>query len=177
VKPPVSSMRVPTVEEILETGWSPPESAFRHLYAQRDRLYRALALTTGDPALAAEAVDEAMTRAYDCWHRIARYDNQEAWVYRVAVNWSRSVFRKRRREDLWRDPPDTMAFDPTPNPRLRAAIGNLPRKLRAVVVTRYLLDWSTAETAAALGVPESTVKTRPRRALARLAQDLGGESE
>jgi RNA polymerase sigma-70 factor (ECF subfamily) len=52
----------------------------------------------------------------------------------------------------------------------------LPVKYRTVVVARYLLDWSTQETAAALRIPEGTVKSRLTRALDRLAIDLeGGE--
>jgi DNA-directed RNA polymerase specialized sigma24 family protein len=51
-------------------------------------------------------------------------------------------------------------------------------KFRGVVVARYLLDWSTADTAEALGIPEATVKTRLKRALAWLAKDLeGAENE
>jgi DNA-directed RNA polymerase specialized sigma24 family protein len=60
---------------------------------------------------------------------------------------------------------------------LRAAIGRLPVKLRSVVVARYLLDWSTTDTAEALGIPQSTVKTRLKRALARLADELEGVEE
>ncbi|MGI9595855.1 MAG: sigma factor-like helix-turn-helix DNA-binding protein [Acidimicrobiales bacterium] len=39
---------------------------------------------------------------------------------------------------------------------------------RAVVVLRYLLEWSTIDTAAALGVAQGTVKSRLARALAEL---------
>lgn len=160
---------------MLETETQPPETGFRRLHTHRDRLYRTLALAVGDASLAAEAVDEAMARAYQRWDTVSSYENPEAWVYRVALNWSRSVFRKRHREDLWSEPPDRLVTDQTNDPELRTAIGRLPVKLRSVVVARYLFDWSTTESAEALGVPEATVKTRLRRALALLAQDLGDE--
>jgi hypothetical protein len=47
-------------------------------------LYRALAMTLGDSDLAAEAIDEAMVRAYQRWAVVSRYDNPAGWVYRVA---------------------------------------------------------------------------------------------
>lgn len=149
------------------------KTRFEQLHEQRDRLYRALALAIGNAPMAAEAIDEAMTRAYRHWARISTYDNPEGWVYRVGLNWSRSVLRRRRREDLWESPPDQAVFDRSPDPDLRHAIGRLPAKYRTVVVARYLLDWSTGDTAEGLGIPEATVKSRLRRALARLATDLG----
>ncbi len=153
------------------------EPRFETVYEARDRLYRALALTIGDRQLAAEAVDEAMTRAFDRWDTISGYDSPEGWVYRVALNWTRSKLKKRRSEDLWREPPLPGVADTHPDPDLRSAVSDLPIKYRSVVVARYLLDWSTSQTAVALDLPESTVKTRLRRALTRLARELGEPDE
>lgn len=177
VKPRRSVRRVLSVESTSDTGLSLSEARFRELHSQRDRLFRAVALAVGNAALAAEAIDEAMTRAYSRWDRLKDYDSPEGWVYRVALNFSRSALRKRHREDLWAQPPDRAVEDSLPDPQLRAAIGGLSVKYRSVVVARYLLDWSTSETAEALGVPEATVKTRLRRALARLAKDLEGAEQ
>jgi RNA polymerase sigma-70 factor (ECF subfamily) len=44
--------------------------------------------------------------------------------------------------------------------------------LRSVVVCRLLLDWSVAETAAAIGVRPGTVQSRLHRALRTLEADL-----
>jgi RNA polymerase sigma-70 factor (ECF subfamily) len=56
---------------------------------------------------------------------------------------------------------------------LLAAVGALPEKERLAVTYRYLLDLSEAETAAALGWPKGSVKSRLSRALARLQDQLG----
>lgn len=168
-------MRVVGVDGLSDTDLSMAEPGFRQLYDERDRLYRAVALVVGDVWLASDALDEAMTRALARWDRVSSYDSPEGWVYRVAVNWARSAARKRRREDLWANPPEGATVDRVPDLELRRAIGDLPSKYRSVVVARYLLDWSTADTADALGIPEATVKTRLRRALSRLAKALGGE--
>lgn len=151
------------------------QDRFEQLHSRRDRLYRAVALAVGDAGLAAEAIDEAMARAYARWDRIEGYASPEGWVYRVAINVARSALRKTRREDLWEQPPEEAVADDHPNLELRSAIGRLPVKFRSVVVARYLLDWSTADTAQALGIPEGTVKVRLKRALSRLAEDLPGE--
>ena len=174
LKPLAGLVRIQDVDGI-ETEAELQADGFSKLHDQRDRIFRSLSLVIGDWSLAAEAVDEAMARAYERWSKIGEAENPEGWVYRVGLNWSRSMLRKRGREDFWSQPPERGAFDRASDPDLRSAIGRLPVKLRSVVVARYLLDWSTVETAEALGIPESTVKTRLRRALARLAEDPGVE--
>jgi len=162
------------VDGTVEVDASVTQDRFEQLHSRRDRLYRAVALAVGDAGLAAEAIDEAMARAYARWDRIEGYSSPEGWVYRVAINVARSALRKTRREDLWELPPEEAVADDHPDLELRAAIGRLPVKFRSVVVARYLLDWSTADTARALGIPEGTVKVRLKRALSRLADDLKG---
>ncbi|MGB5656524.1 MAG: sigma-70 family RNA polymerase sigma factor, partial [Acidimicrobiia bacterium] len=150
-------------------------AAFYDLW--RPPLHRALALAVGSRSLADEAVDEAMTRALAQWEKIRDYDRPEGWVYRVGLNWARGVFRKRRYEILADVDFDTRRVDvPLPDTDVIDAVGRLSYRLRSVVVARYYLDWSTAEVAAALGIPEGTVKSRLSRALSRLGKELGGTS-
>jgi RNA polymerase sigma-70 factor (ECF subfamily) len=53
------------------------------------------------------------------------------------------------------------------------ALAELPRRQREVAVLRYLLEMSTAEVAATLGIGEGTVKSTLSRARAHLAEALG----
>ncbi len=70
---------------------------FAAFYEQHHpRVARALAVTLGDAELATEATDEAMVRAYQRWKQVSSLDNPGGWVYRVGLNWSRSVLRRRR---------------------------------------------------------------------------------
>lgn len=140
---------------------------------ERSALFRALALTLGDRDLAAEAVDEAMARAYQHWKRLADYDNPAGWVYRVALNWA--IGRRRRFRHplpLRAEPPPAPEPD-VGDPQLAAAVASLPTRQRAVVVLRFDLDWSLDHIATALDVPTGTVKSRLNRALAALRESLG----
>jgi RNA polymerase sigma-70 factor (ECF subfamily) len=158
-----------TTEELADTAM-PAIAGFDGFYrTNRERLCRALDLTIRDRELATEAIDEAMTRAAQRWEVVGRYDSPEGWVYRVALNWARSVFRKRRtlpsrREAHW---------DTLPDPDVSRAVAALPLKLRVVVIARYYLDWSVPQIAQHLWLPPGTVKSRIHRALARLESDLG----
>jgi RNA polymerase sigma-70 factor (ECF subfamily) len=139
----------------------------------RDRTVRALALTLGDVSLAAEAVDEAMARAYQRWAKVSTYDEPAGWVYRVALNWATSVLRRRSRAP--RPPVDRAPTDvgPVSEPAVAAALASLAVNHRAVVVCRFYLGLSEAETAATLGIRPGTVKSRLHRALQHLQHRLG----
>ncbi len=141
---------------------------------ERVALYRALALTLGDADLAAEAVDEAMARAFQRWSQISGYDRPAGWVYRVALNWARSRVRRHRRHAelaprAWMRE-ETEQHGATPE--LATALARLSAGQRAVVVLRFHLDWSLEEIATALEVPVGTVKSRLHRALATMRQRL-----
>lgn len=151
---------------------APPFEVFYREHA--DGIRRALCLALGDADLGTESADEAMTRACERWDEICGYGNPSGWVYRVGLNWARSRLRRNR----WRDRrpvPDRPVVAVPGDPELAAALAALTTEHRAVVVCRYFLDWSVADTAAALDVAEGTVKSRLARALDVLHHRLEGE--
>jgi RNA polymerase sigma factor (sigma-70 family) len=131
----------------------------------------ALVLALGDVDLGTDAASEAMARACERWADVSRYENRAGWAYRVGLNWARS----RQRRNRWRDHrpvPDRCVPAVPHDAELTDALGGLGVDQRAVVVCRYLLDWSVEETAVALEIPVGTVKSRLARALDRLARTL-----
>lgn len=142
----------------------------------RDDVARALAVTIGDAELAAEATDEAMARAFTRWAVVSTYERPAGWVYRVGLNWSRSVLVRRRRHReiiAGQAPPRLDISDPSPvDDELVAALASLPEAQRAVVVCRLVLDMSNDETAAALKIKPGTVKSRLSRAIDHLRNEL-----
>ena len=131
----------------------------------RTELGRALTMALGDRDLAVEAIDEAFTRAYERWSTLAQIERPEGWVYRVAMNWALSVLRRRKRgHHRFYDPNREHNETSVSDPAVEAALADLDAKHRSVVVCRHLLGWSVADTAAALGIREGTVKSRLHRA-------------
>ncbi len=163
---------------------------FTEFYAtNRDHIGRMLALTLNDTALGFEAVDEAMTRAYQRWSTINQesdgHANPQGWVYRVGLNWARSWQRRLstagkkqpavvRQEQLRSEQRSAAMLPTTHDVELEAALAALPLHQRSVVVMRYLLDWSNDDIARALDISSGTVKSRLHRALATLRSDLDG---
>lgn len=153
---------------------SPVVHSFDGFYRERrDAIGRAVALAIGDADLAGDATDEAMARAYERWATVSRLERPEGWVYRVAINWSVSFLRRRRRSLHRLYEPASADGPAARDPALHEALGALDVKHRSVVVCRHLLGWSVAETADALGINEGTVKSRLHRALRQLEGRLG----
>jgi len=150
--------------EVLEIR--PFEEFYRE---QRAPIGRALAVTLRDTQLASEAVDEAMARAYQRWNRVQTLDNPGGWVYRVGLNWSRSILRRAMRPaPAWVTSGDTSGDGTGVDPAIDRALAKLPIEQRAVVVCRLLIGLSEAQTATALGLRPGTVKSRLARASSRL---------
>lgn len=148
-------------------------SSFETFYNENwTKVHRAVAVIIRDADLAREAVDEAMVRAYERWKTVSMMANSEGWVYRVAVNWARSRLRRR---SMWKglSPTAEVVQDPeVSDPLVVDAIRRLPARQRDVVVLRFLLDLSEADTAEALGIPRGTVKSRLSRAVEVLREEL-----
>ena len=150
------------------------EFAFR-VQAIRERLYRAAYLYLGSEADALEAVDEAVYQALRTLKKLREPEHFETWLTRILLNECHRELRRRKRvagEDALPDTAGPDAYDALP---LKEAVRRLPEELRAVVILRFFTGYTQAETAAALDIPQGTVATRQRRALALLRLELGEE--
>lgn len=157
-------------ELALQAGHLRP--TFCAFYAEAQApVTRALAVALGDAELGAEAAHEAMARCFAHWSRVGDYDNPAGWVYRVGLNWGRSVRRRMARKLPFLG---AVAVEPPPvaDPQIQQALSELTIELRSVVVCRFLLDWSVQQTADALNVKPGTVKSRVHRALGLLENKL-----
>ena len=122
------------------------------------------------------------------FRQLGRYRGESGfrpWLLAIVANETRNLHRSRRRRDglalraaAGAEPlPD--GPDPADSVLAAERREHLVRRLRLlsprdrdVLVCRFLLDLSEQETAAALGVPKGTVKSRTARALGRLREQL-----
>lgn len=131
---------------------------------------------TGDQGHAEDVAQAAFARAYASWSRVAGTGDPEAYVRRIVINENRSRFRKRRvKENLVGavpERPGQLAADTADavsnSSALLSALRKLAPRQRAVIVLRYWMDMSEAETAAVLNCSAGTVKSQASRALATL---------
>lgn len=134
--------------------------------------YRVAYRILGDRDDAADVAQETLARAYARWRAIAGYD--EPWVARVATNLAIARWRRRRPSGPM---VEQAIHDPDVLERLGivAALRQLPRRQRQVLVLRYLADLPERDVAAALGTSVGAVKQLSHRATARVRAELATE--
>ena len=148
-----------------------PDGDFGAFVAARgDALWRSAWLLTGDHQLAEDLVQTALAKSFRSFDRVGA-DGFEAYVRRVLfttyVSWWRRKWRGERPTEVL---PETAAAAPDTDGRndLVAALAELPRGQKAVVVLRYFEDLTEQQTAEVLGVSVGTVKSQCSRGLASL---------
>ena len=136
---------------------------------------------SGDAGHAEDIAQAAFARAYAAWGRVSRAGDPDAYVRRIVINENRKRFRKHRvPEDLRGDltgPPAGQQQGPEERQALLDALGRLGPRQRAVIVLRYWLDLSEAETAAALNCSVGTVKSQASRGLATLRKSSAARDD
>jgi RNA polymerase sigma factor (sigma-70 family) len=139
------------------------------------RPHRAVALRvayriTHNAADAEDAVQDAFVKAWRAFGRFRPGAPMRPWLLQIVANEARNRRRSvGRRERIERRAAVSAREEPLPiDSELLAALDDLPDEQRLVVAYRHLFSFTEEETAAALGIPVGTVKSRSARALARL---------
>lgn len=153
------------------------------------RLFRVARSILRDDAAAQDAVQEAYIRAFTHLDGYQPTGSFGAWLSRICVN-EALMLRRRQKPEVSMEEIDESALhtlqlhdfgEPTSvslaeSGHLRRvieqAVDTLPEVFRIVFVMRAIEQLSVSETAASLGINESTVKTRLHRANRRLRADL-----
>lgn len=177
-------------------------TAFEAIMRRHNRLlFRTARSILKNDAEAEDVVQETYVKAYAHLGSFAQASRLSTWLVRIAVNESLGRLRRQMPAhalatdlDSVTDSPMTqeqalplgLAARPAPaDPETRAAreqirclleqaIDSLPQAQRAVFVLRAVEEFSVADTALCLGIPQETVKTRlhrAKRALRRLLSD------
>ena len=144
----------------------------RHMAA----LYRMAVSILRSPADAEDAVQQTLLNAWRARSR-AKPGLERAWLMRIVINESLTLLRRRKRTIPTEDFPTLTAPEKDEAAALHAAIDALPESLRTPLLLHYMEGLTEAETAAALGLPVSSVKNRLFRARRQLRKLLREEVE
>lgn len=166
----------------------------RLVEAFSNSIYRLGLKMLGDPQDAEDVLQSTFLKVFEAIPSFEGRSSLSTWIYRIAVNEALMILRKRRPEvALMMDDGGDEDEEPSSPPQamvdwcclpedellstearrvLDKAIRQLPEKLRLVFILRDIEGLSTQETAEALGLSETNVKTRLLRARLRLREML-----
>lgn len=147
-------------------------------------LRRTAYLMCSDWHRAEDAAQEALIRVYRAWRRVERREGLLAYARRTTVNIlideSRRPARRERTveiDDHHLGGTPAAESEVTERDAMVRALSTLTPKRRACVVLRYYHQCSVAETAAALGCSQGTVKSQTFEALRALRPLLAADIE
>jgi RNA polymerase sigma-70 factor (sigma-E family) len=148
-----------------------------YVRTRQDALLRSARRLVPDPIDAQDLVQTALVRTYPRWEGIADKTLADAYMRRVMINTRTEWWRNRKLDEVpTGDLPDASVDDGAEQradrEMLRDVLNVLAPKQRQVVMMRHYGQFTTEETARALGMSTGTVKSTLHRALARLRHEL-----
>src|SRR5438874_4201713 len=145
------------------------EALFRHHWPLA---YRAAYLVVHDAAAAEDIAQEAFLSALRSLDRFDRRRPFGPWLHRIVVNraidWARARALRPEAEEVDAPSPER----PERDDELLRELDRLTPEHRAVIVLRYLLEYTPGEIAELLELPRGTVNSRLRRGLDSLKERL-----
>ena len=165
--------------EAVRVPDSDPVSTLERLIQENEvALKRLCYLYLHDEAMTEDAVQETFLKVYRSLTNFRGEASEKTYLTRIAINtckdmlrtgWFRHIDRRVTAEEL----PSRQEADPY-HREVAAAVMNLPRKLREVILLYYYSGLNTLEIAETLKISQPAVTGRLKRARERLKTDLGG---
>jgi RNA polymerase sigma-70 factor (ECF subfamily) len=163
---------------------SDPPDAFHAVMNERSvRWYNACLRITRDADLAADAVQDALLKA---WHRRDEFRGEaelSTWIHRIALN--AAIDLTRRRKTRAEEELDPEAFEAAPSSSaeseytqdalgrdMSVAMQRLTNKERQIFLLKHVEGWRLDEIAESLQTPLGSVKNSLFRAVRKLRVDL-----
>ena len=179
-------------EDLMELFQDGKEMAFNELVRRySDRLHNFLYRYTQNHNDCQDLVQETFLRVHKSKHSYERIAKFSTWMYTIAINLAKSLYKKKKRMQLTsihKDDSNPDSFEMTLEDRnilpdeelhqkfsmeaLQYALDSLPEDFRKMVVLRDIEQLSYDEISEKLDVPMGTVKSRINRGRAQISHKI-----
>ncbi len=167
----------------LLKSWAEPDAFHTVLNERSPRWYNACLRITRDAELAADAVQDALLKAWDRRHEFRGEAALDSWIHRIAINAALDLLRRRKRraedeladeafEVSPSDTPDQEYTDEAMGRDLSVALQRLSTKERTIFLLKHVEGWKLDEIAEAQQTNVNNVKSILFRAVRKLRVDL-----
>ena len=143
--------------------------------AQERPLYRIARSYLYSDADAADAVQEALTRAWEKRNSLREPAFFRTWMTRILINTCKDMLRRAKRVQPVAEVPEMPVAEASRDQEIRDALGALDPKLRVILTLFYLDGYSLQEIGQMLHLPQGTVKNRLFRGRKKLKELLKEE--
>lgn len=168
--------------ELVEQAQRGDQEAFAALaHLAADRLYAIAYRILRDATRAEDALQQALTDAWDDLPSLRDPERFDAWTYRLVI---RASYREAQRERRWTarirliadEGERDIAREVAERDELERGFRGLSAEHRAVLVLRYYIGLSVTEIADALGIPVGTAGSRLHYATRELRAALEADA-
>ncbi|MCI8860377.1 MAG: sigma-70 family RNA polymerase sigma factor [Lachnospiraceae bacterium] len=143
------------------------------IIASEDTLYHVAKTLLYNDADCADAIQEAIVKAFTNIHTLRVDSHAKTWLVRILINECYAIMRREKRIVSLEDYQcEETAAEQEDYSDLYEAVRRLPQEIRICVTLYYLEGYSVKETAKLLEITESAVKNRLARARAKMRLDL-----
>lgn len=143
------------------------------IIASQDRLYHVAKSLLYNDADCADAIQEAIVKAFSNIHTLKSDTYAKTWLTRILINECYGIMRKEKKVVSLEDYNQEDKLDTQRDySDLYEAISHLPKEARITVTLYYMEGYSVKEIAKLLNTSESAIKNRLLRARARLKDEL-----
>lgn len=140
------------------------ESFTQHVLDAEPTLYRVAKTILRRDSDCEDAVQEAILRGYEKRSSLREERYFQTWLVRILINECYQYARRLRPQVSYEDYfADTAGEEPSEDSALYTAIGQLPERIRLVVVLHYIEGYTVEEIKGILRLPAGTVKSRLSR--------------
>lgn len=180
-------------EDLMEYVQMGKELAFNELVRRyNDRLHNFLYRYTQNHQDCEDLVQETFLRVHKSKHSYERIAKFSTWMYTIAINLAKSLYKKKKRMSLvsiHKDESNPDAFEMILEDhailqdeelhqnlslqKLEEALASLQDEFRNVVILRDIEQLSYEEISEKLDVPMGTVKSRINRGRAQISKKIG----
>jgi RNA polymerase sigma-70 factor (ECF subfamily) len=167
----------------LIKSWVQPDAFHAVLHERSPRWFNACLRITRDADLAADAVQDALLKAWDRRHEFRGDAALDSWIHRIAINAALDLTRKRKRRA--EDELDDEAYEAPPNStpesdfttdelgrHLEVAMKRLSINEQQTFLLKHIEGWKIEEIAESMNTNINNVKSTLFRAARKLRVEL-----